>query len=87
MLRRILLVFFLLFSLGVLLAPMPASAATGAGGDFVPGELLVKFRTGTRSADIADAHRTSGGRVERTVRGGDGQVLSLIHISEPTRPY
>ncbi len=85
MLRRILLVFFLLFSLGVLLAPMPASAATDSGGDFVPGELLVKFRTGTRSADIADAHRTSGGRVERTVRGGDVQVVAVPRGLETSR--
>ena len=27
------------------------------------------------------------GRYDKAVQSGDGRLLSLIHISEPTRPY
>lgn len=85
MLRRISLVLFLLSALVTFAAPVPAIAAQDTATDFVPGELLVKFRDGVRSSDIANILRDSGGRTRRTVRGVDVQVVSVSRGTEKSR--
>src|SRR5664280_2992716 len=55
--------------------------------DRLPAHALL-LAGGSRSVD-AGYRRWSGGRDDRLLVRGQGvaQVLSLIHISEPTRPY
>ncbi|MCO5176243.1 MAG: S8 family serine peptidase [Thermomicrobiales bacterium] len=85
MLRRISLMLFLLSALVTFAAPTPAIARPDTASGFVPGELLVKFRTGVQSSDMASILRDSGGRIRKTVRGVDVQVVSVSRGTENSR--
>ena len=63
---------------------------------FSDGELWVKFEENIRGQDIFLIQSTNGPAenilelalmVDAAVRASAERVLSLIHISEPTRPY
>jgi serine protease len=72
-------------------APAPQGQAAGlenaAGVEFVPGEILVKFRSGTSEAARAAAHSALGGRTlavnarggyERVAIGGGNSVADMV---------
>ena len=46
-------------------------------GNFVAGEILVKFEPGTTASNIADAHRRNGGRVKEGIPGIGVQVVAV----------
>ena len=68
----------ILLSSGVVLgqqrSPAPPNSVEG---DFVPGEILVKFEPGASGREVAEAHRQNGGQVEETIRGLGVQVVSV----------
>src|SRR6266508_6929536 len=60
------------------LAPPPAGAqAPPAAPDFLPGEILVKFRPGTPADAIAAAHRQLGGQVTDVIPRIDVQLVRV----------
>ncbi len=61
--------------IGILLVPQlsPAQATD----EFVPGEVLVKFRPGAPGAEVAAAHRQAGGEPREVVPGIDVQVVKV----------
>jgi thermitase len=67
------------------------AAGAQAPADFVPGEILVKFRPGTPVQAIAEAHQQNGGQVVRVIPGIDVQVVRVPvgqeadHVSAYTR--
>src|SRR3990172_868331 len=64
----------------VLLFPNLTPVATAAGrGQYVPGELLVKFKPGVPAYVMADIHRGVGARVLKSFRGD----ARLYHVSIP----
>jgi len=68
-------------------APEGPSLAASAAPDFVPGEVIVKFREGASDAGRGNAlERASGRAGERILtaamrRAGDGEGLTIIHTS------
>ncbi len=55
----------------------PAHAQTAPPGDFVPGEILVKFEPGASGQEIAEANRRGGGQVEQTIPGIGVRVVDV----------
>ncbi len=53
--------------------------------EFVPGEVLVKFRPGASGRAVADAHRRNGGSVRETIPGINVQVVQVPAGSEKTK--
>ncbi len=60
---------------GILLAPQTGPAQ--ATDEFVPGEVLVKFRPGAPDAEVAAAHRQAGGEPRETIPGIDVQAVRV----------
>lgn len=67
----------------------PAKAQTTPGEaspeEIVPGEILVKFKPGTRGQAIADTHRRSGGQEKEVIRGIDVRVVGVPAGQEQAR--
>lgn len=61
--------------IGILLVPQmgPAQATD----EFVPGEVLVKFRPGAPGAEVAAGHRQAGGEPREVIPGIDVQVVKV----------
>ena len=65
-----------------------ASSAAGGAPDFVPGEVIVKFREGTSASGRATAlSRANGRAAERIVtammrRGGDSEGLTIVQTPQ-----
>jgi len=75
----------LFFGLFLLLAGLnPAVSPTHAQTppNFVPGEILVKFKPGAPGDAIAAAHRQNGGQVKHVIRGIDVQVVEVSVVQE-----
>jgi thermitase len=53
--------------------------------EVVPGEVLVKFKPGTRGQAVADAHRQNGGSEKEPVAGLDVHVVSVPPGQERAR--
>nr|MDQ3081630.1 S8 family serine peptidase [Gemmatimonadota bacterium] len=66
--------------------PDGPSLAASAAPDFVPGEVIVKFREGTSASDRAAALGRANGRAGERIltammrRGGDSEGLTIVHI-------
>lgn len=68
----------LAIALGVSLAVLGFGPPEPAGPpDYVPGEILVKFRPGAPGQAIADAHRQNGGQAKQTIQGIGVQVVGV----------
>src|SRR5690349_10837200 len=66
-------------ALGITLVPLGGSQPVQAQPESpeVPGELLVKFRPGTRGQDVADAHRSQQAQVNASIKGIDVDVVKV----------
>ncbi|MEJ7759311.1 MAG: S8 family peptidase [Gemmatimonadaceae bacterium] len=68
-------------------APDAPSLSAGEGSDFVPGEVIVKFREGTsaegRAAALGRANGQAGERILTAMmrRSGDSEGLTIVHTS------
>lgn len=60
-----------------LLVPPAGIVPALATDEFVPGEVLVKFRPGTPASEVAAAHRQAGGESRETIPGIDVQVVRV----------
>jgi thermitase len=60
-----------------LLLPQAGTGPALATDEFVPGEVLVKFRPGTPAAEAAAAHRQAGGQPREVIPGIDVQVVRV----------
>jgi thermitase len=60
-----------------LLLPQAGTGPALATDEFVPGEVLVKFRPGTPAAEAAAAHRQAGGQPQEVIPGIDVQVVRV----------
>ncbi len=60
-----------------LLVPQAGTGPALATDEFVPGEVLVKFRPGTPGTQVAAAHRQAGGEPRETIPGIDVQVVRV----------
>jgi len=60
-----------------LLLPQAGTGPALATDEFVPGEVLVKFRPGTPGAEVAAAHRQAGGQPREVIPGIDVQVVRV----------
>lgn len=63
--------------LAALLAPPAGTAPSLAADEFVPGEVLVKFRPGTPGAEVAAAHRQADGEPREVIPGINVQVVRV----------
>ncbi len=61
--------------IGVLL--LPGTGQGLAADEFVPGEVLVRFRPGTPGAEAAAAHRQAGGQPREVIPGIDVHVVKV----------
>jgi thermitase len=56
--------------------------------DFLPAEILVKFKQGVPPAEAADVHRRLGGKVRQTIPGIDVQVVAVTRgVGEAVSAY
>lgn len=60
-----------------MLAPRVGTAPALATDEFVPGEVLVKFKPGTPGAQVSAAHRQAGGEPREVIPGIDVQVVRV----------
>jgi thermitase len=65
-------------------AQAPAGSA-GMPTEFIPGEILVQFRPGTRGQAIAETHRQNGGQPEETIPEIDVHVVRVPRGQEAAR--
>ena len=78
------------YLVGVSLLALVTGAATAGAASLVgltADNKLVKIDTATMAASPPMAISGADQVVGIDVRAADGKLLSLIHISEPTRPY
>ncbi len=74
-----------LLSTGIDLAKAQPAPGEAPPEGFVPGEILVKFKPGTRGQDIADTHRRNGGQEKEVIRGIDVRVVGVPAGQEQAR--
>lgn len=77
----------LLFSAVVMSARNPQVSAEGKG-DWVKGEILVKFKEGVTGDEVSNVHKQLGGRVKEVIPGINVQVVAVNRgIGEAVSAY
>lgn len=64
-----------------------ASKLQGENNDYVPGEVLVKFKPGTPALIIAQVHRENKGTIKEEISGIDVQVIKVQDVPSKVRAY
>ena len=77
-------------ALALVLALVLAGTVAGSAGaqpptDVVPGEILVKFKSGTPAQAVADAHRQNGGQIKDAIPEIEVQVVRVPAGQETAR--